>query len=196
MHLSPPDALAALTPIVDILERLGVRYHIGGSLASSAYGRPRATADVDLVAELRTEQVGALVQQLQGRYYVEQAAVREAVQTRRSFNCIHLDTMIKVDVFVPEDRHFDAQEMSRARPQALDVAADARAFFVKSPEDLVLRKLDWYRAGGEVSERQWSDVIGVLKVQAGRLDREHLTHWAAELKLTDLLERALAEADD
>jgi hypothetical protein len=189
-----PDALAALTPIVDVLEQLGVRYHVGGSLASSAYGRPRATADVDLVAELRMEQIGAFVEQLQPTYYVERASAREAVQTRRSFNLIHLETMVKIDVFVPENRPFDQQEMSGAGRQALDLAADARTFFVKSPEDLVLRKLAWFRAGGEVSERQWSDVVGVLKVQAGRLDREHLARWSAELGIADLLERAFAEA--
>lgn len=99
-----------------------------------------------------------------------------------------------LDVFVPESHPFDRSELSRARPQTLDVAEDARAFFVKSPEDLVLRKLAWYRGGGEVSERQWGDVIGVLKVQAELLDRDHLTHWAAQLGLTDLLEGALAEA--
>lgn len=194
MSLSPPDAIVAITPVVDALERLGVRYHIGGSLASSAYGVPRATADVDLVAELRLEQAAALVEELRARYYVDLDSVREAVQDRRAFNLVHLDTMVKVDVFVPEARPFDQQELSRARPQTLDVVEDARAFFLKSPEDLVLRKLSWYRAGGELSERQWSDVIGVLKVQGERLDGEYLAHWAAELNVADLLERALVEA--
>lgn len=196
MNPSLPETLAALTPIVHTLERLGIPYHIGGSLASSAYGNPRSTVDVDLVANLRAEQIVAFVEQLQGGYYVEQASVREAVRMRRSFNLIHLETMIKVDVFVPEDRPFDQQEMSRARPQALSVGGEERTFLVKSPEDLVLRKLDWYRAGGGVSERQWSDVVGVLKVQAERLDRSYLTRWAAELEITDLLERALAAAGE
>lgn len=194
MNRPVPDALAAVTPVVEALEQLGIRHHIGGSLASSAYGVPRASADVDVVAELRPEQVDALVAHLQDAYYVEPESVREAVLRRRAFNVIHLETMIKVDVFVPEERPFDQQELSRARPHTLDVAEDARAFFVKSPEDLVLRKLDWYRAGGEVSERQWSDVIGVLKVQEERLDQEYLAYWAAELELVDLLERALAQA--
>lgn len=194
MSLTPPDVLAAATRVVDTLEHLGVRYHIGGSLASSAYGMPRATADVDLVAELHPEQVDAFVDQLQAEYYVDRERAREAVNQRRSFNLIHLDTMVKVDVFVPEARPFDQQELNRARPQTLDVAEAARLFFVKSPEDLVLRKLSWYRAGGEVSERQWSDVVGVLKVQVERLDSAYLTHWAAVLELTDLLERAIAEA--
>jgi hypothetical protein len=115
---------------------------------------------------------------------------------KRSFNLVHLDTMIKVDIFVPKALPFDAQEQNRARPQSLDVGEPAHTFFVKSPEDLVLRKLSWYRTGGEVSERQWSDVLGVLKVQADRLDRDYLLHWAAELGVCDLLERAVADAKD
>ena len=122
--------------------------------------------------------------------------MREAVLQRGAFNLIHLETMVKVDVFVPAARPFDQQELNRARPQTLDVVEDARVFFVKSPEDLVLRKLLWYRAGGQVSERQWSDVMGVLKVQQQRLDGEYLAHWAAELEIIDLLERALTEAKD
>lgn len=192
--MTPPDALTALTPVVAVLEQLGVRYHVGGSLASSAYGMPRATANVDVVAELRSEQVAAFVEHLQAGYYVEPAAVREAVVQRRSFNLVHLDTMVKVDVFVPEERPFDEQELKRARPETLDPAQDARPFFLKSPEDLVLRKLDWYRAGGAASALQWNDVIGVLRVQMERLDQDYLARWAAELHLADLLERALAEA--
>lgn len=194
MNLGPPDALAALTPVVEALERLGVRYHIGGSLASSAYGMPRATADVDVVAELHPEQVDGFVSQLQSEYYLERERAREAARQRGSFNLIHLETMVKIDIFVPGALPFEQEEQQRARPQTLDVAEHARTFLVKSPEDLVLRKLSWYRAGGEVSERQWDDVIGVLKVQAERLDIGYLRRWAVELQIDDLAERALEEA--
>lgn len=196
MNPTPPDAIAAITPVVDAFEELGVRYHIGGSLASSAYGLPRASADVDLVAELRVEQVDAFVRKLQADYYVDRERALEAVRQRGSFNVIHLNTMLKVDVFVPEARPFEQQELSRAQPQTLDPAQDARVFLVKSPEDLVLRKLNWYSAGAGVSEQQWSDVLGVLRVQAERLDGDYLARWATELGLYDLLERALAEARD
>ena len=194
MSLDQPDVLATITPIVDILATLGVRYHIGGSLASSAYGIPRATADVDLVAELRVDQIDAFVERLQSEYYVDPDRARESVLQQTSFNLIHLETMLKVDIFVPEALAFAQQEMNRARQQPLDNAETARLFFLKSPEDLVLRKLIWYRTGGEISERQWSDIIGVLKVQAERLDFEYLATWAAILGLTDLLERVIADA--
>jgi hypothetical protein len=186
--------LLALTPVVEALELLGVRYHIGGSVASSAYGLPRSTADIDLVADLRSEHVPRLLARLEGDYYIAAEAVRDAVQRRGSFNLIHLGTMIKLDLFVPGMSPFDEQELSRAQQLPLQVDPDGRTFPVKSPEDLVLRKLLWYRAGGEVSEQQWRDVVGVLEVQGEHLDADYMAAWAAQLGVADLLERAMADA--
>jgi len=196
VELIPADPLVVLAPVANALEQLGVRYHVGGSLASSAHGLPRASADVDLVAELRNEHVDAFVHSLEADYYLAREQILEAIGQRAAFNLIHLSTMMKVDIFVPGSHPFEEQEMSRARPEALDPAPSARTFFVKSAEDVVLRKLSWYRAGREVSERQWSDVIGVLKVKADQLDADYLVRWAAELEVDDLLYRALAEAED
>jgi hypothetical protein len=151
---------------------------------------------VDVVAELQAEQVAAFVQQLHAAYYVDLERVRAAVSMRQSFNLVHLATMVKVDIFIPEDRPFDRQEMTRAVSRAIDTAPDARSFAVKAPEDLVLRKLLWYQAGREVSEQQWNDVVGVLRVQKDRLDEAYLSHWAAELAVADLLLRAQTEASN
>lgn len=192
--MTAPDLLSALEPVVRALEELGVRYFVGGSLASAAHGVPRASIDADVIAELGREQVTPLVARLAGAYYLDEERAREAVQTRRSFNLIHLGTMFKVDLFVARGRAFDEQALERARPQALDDAPGARRFLVASPEDTILAKLEWFRAGGEVSERQWADVVGVLKTLQPDLDHRYLDHWAAVLGVSDLLEQARGES--
>lgn len=194
--MSPSSDLeAALVPVVDVLSRLGVTYRIGGSVASAALGVPRSTLDIDLVCDLEAGQVGAFIAALEEAYYVDPAAVREAIARRRSFNLIHLATMMKVDVFLVRDGEFDRVSFQRHVERPLSSESGARSFSLRSPEDVVLRKLEWYRAGGEVSDRQWSDTVGVLKVQRDALDRAYLRTWARHLEIEDLLARALAEAD-
>jgi hypothetical protein len=147
----------------------------------------------DLVAELGPQHVTELVAQLGAVYYVDEQRARAAVRARQSFNLIHLATMFKVDLFVARGRTFDRQAFERARPQALEDAPDAKRYLVASPEDTILTKLEWFRAGGEVSERQWADVLGVLKAASG-LDHDYLGRWAVTLNLSDLLARARAAA--
>lgn len=153
--------------MVEILEDMGVSYFIGGSVASSVHGLPRSTLDVDLV--------------------------EDAVRREASFNVLHLETMTKLDVFVLKSTSYDRQAFERAREQFL-VERGTRTFKVATPEDIVLHKLHWYRMGGEVSERQWNDVLGVLKVQAETLDMIYMRQWAKELQVDALLQRALTEA--
>jgi hypothetical protein len=190
--MNTSQILAAITPVVEALEQLGVPYHIGGSVASSIYGILRATIDVDLVADLRLEQVRPLVKQLEAAYYIDEDMIRDAIGHRSSFAVIHLDTMLKVDIFIPKSRLFDQEELRRVQQEVL--AEGTRPFNVASPEGTILNKLEWYRMGGEVSDRQWNDILGVLKVQGTHLDMDYLQRWAASLKVTDLLERALADA--
>ena len=175
------------------LEQIGAPYLLGGSLASSLLGEPRATVDIDLAIVLRHSQVEALVGALGPDYYVEPAAVREAVDRHSSFNAIHQPTVVKVDFFVLGDAPFDRTQIEGRRLSA-PLGGSDRGVFVSRAEDLILRKLDWYRQGGGVSDRQWRDVLGVLKVQAERLDLQHLRRWAASLDLVELLERALQES--
>jgi hypothetical protein len=187
------ELLAALSPVVTTLDDLGVRYYIGGSVASSAHGVPRASVDVDVVADLDVAHVTPFVRRLETGYYVDEDRVRAAVAVRRSFNLIHLETMFKVDVFVSKRRPFDREALGRARAESLEESAGSPRFLVASPEDTVLAKLEWFRLGGEVSERQWSDLVGVLKIVLPRADLGYLERWAAALGVQDLLERALAE---
>lgn len=189
-----PDVLAAMVPIVAAFDEIGVPYYIGGSVASSVYGMARATLDVDLVADLRLEQVHRLVLLLQGAYYIDEEMIQEAIRHRSSFNLIHLETMVKVDVFLLKARPYDRQALQRARRDTLEEIPGAREFYLAAPEDVILNKLAWYRLGGSVSERQWNDVLGVIKVQAQALDFAYLWRWAGELGLTDLLHRAVMES--
>jgi hypothetical protein len=188
------DLLAALTPVVDALEDLRVAYYVAGSVASSAHGVPRASIDADLVADLDDDRAVALVERLQASYYASLERARSAVVSRRSFNVIHLATMFKVDIFVTKGRAFDREAMRRAVAEPLDDAPGSRAFRIASAEDTVLAKLEWFRAGGEMSERQWADIVGVLRILGSSVDRDYLRRWAAPLAVEDLLTRALAEA--
>lgn len=187
------DILSAIEPIIDRFDALGIRYQIGGSVASSVYGMARSTVDVDMLVDLRIEQVDAWVDEIEDRYYVARERVRDAAERQTSFNVIHLDTMIKVDIFVSRTDAYNQECLRRSRQESLTDSPQHQVL-VASPEDVVLHKLKWYRKGGETSERQWTDVLGVLKVQDSSLDDVYMKEWAQRLAVDDLLERAIHDA--
>jgi hypothetical protein len=191
--MPPSDPVRVLLYVAELLERIEIPYLLGGSLASSLLGEPRSTVDIDFAVALSVEDVPSLREGLVSEFYIEDHAMRDAVVRHASFNAIHQPTVFKVDFFVLGDAPFDRVQLERRRLSPVLEGSDRRVF-VSSAEDLVLRKLDWFRQGGHVSDRQWRDVLGVLKVQAGRIDLEHLRTWADALDLADLLERSLAES--
>jgi hypothetical protein len=189
-----PEPLAITFMVIEAFERLNIPYLIGGSLASALHGTARSTLDADLVVDLQPEQVKSLVEQLQNDFYIDQDMILDAIQHQSSFNVIHLTTVFKVDVFIAKTRSFDRMQLQRRRLEVVVNEPERRAY-VNTAEDIVLAKLEWFRLGGEVSDRQWRDILGVLKVQAGRLDLDYLRNWAVELNVADLLQRALKESE-
>ena len=189
-----PEAVNAMMLVVDVFERLQIPYFIGGSMASALHGVARSTLDADMVAEIRLKQAGALVKALGDDFYTDEEMIRDAIVHHGSFNLIHLTTMFKVDVFIRKERPFDRVQFQRRVEQLFATNPEQKAFMTTA-EDIILAKLEWYRLGNEISDRQWRDILGVLKVQAGRLDLDYLHKWAQELKVADLLQRALKESE-
>jgi hypothetical protein len=187
------DPLLVVSTIARVFDELGIRYLVGGSLASSIYGVPRATQDVDLVADFRPEVVQAVHDHLVDDFYVDTDMMLDAIARRASFNVIHLATMFKADVFIMRGDAWSREEMSRARSEVFDGAEGPFSVRFASPEDTLLHKLIWYKLGNEISDRQWGDIMGVLKVQAGELDDTYLDHWAPLLDVAHLLSRARAQ---
>jgi len=187
------EPLEVTLKVTGVFEKLGIPYLIGGSLASALYGMVRTTQDADIVAEMQQAHLQPFVSALQQEFYVDDEMIAEAIRRNSSFNIIHRETMFKVDVFIPRPRPFLKSQFARAQRQVFTFEAEASAKFA-SPEDTILSKLEWYRTGGEISDSQWRDVLGILKIRAGELDLDYLRRWAGELQVGDLLERALKES--
>jgi hypothetical protein len=179
--------------VTQTLESLEIPYAVGGSLASSLYGVMRSTLDVDIVADMRLEHIQPLVTALSKEFYADDEMMKDAIEHQSSFNLIHYETAFKVDIFIRKPRAFDQMQLERRRMSVIATDPE-QTVYVASPEDVILSKLEWYRMGGEVSDRQWRDILGVLKTKSEQLDRAYLRKWAKELNVEDLLERALREA--
>jgi hypothetical protein len=179
--------------VTQTLEQLGIPYAVGGSLASSLHGVMRSTLDVDIVADMKLEHIPPMVAALSREFYADDEMMKDAIEHHSSFNLIHYETAFKVDIFIRKSRAFDQMQLERRRT-AIIATDPEQSVYVVSPEDIILSKLEWYRMGGEVSDRQWRDILGVLKTRADELNLAYLKEWAPQLKVADLLERALKES--
>jgi hypothetical protein len=169
--------------VVHLLETLEIPYMVAGSFASSFHGKPRTTHDADIVidpAPATLDQLVALC--AAGGFYVDLDTARDALRRRRQFNLIETASAFKLDLIIRKDRPFSREEFQRRRLVAL---SEHTRLAMASAEDTILAKLEWAKSGGG-SERQLSDVRGILEVQRGRLDLEYIERWARELDTWDL----------
>jgi hypothetical protein len=188
-----PEPISVTLLVTKVFEKLNIPYLIGGSIASTIYGMVRTTQDVDMVADMQLQHVQNFMAALQNDFFLDKEMIFASIREKSSFNIIHRTSMFKVDVFIHNKSPFQQSELTRAKKQVILVEPEVSAYFA-SPEDTILAKLEWFRKGGEVSERQWRDVIGILKLRAEILDLEYLQKWAGELDVIDLLEKALSES--
>jgi len=185
------DPIAVALVVARVFQTLGIAHTIGGSLASSFAGEPRSTVDIDFVAALEESHVPALVSALSPDFFVDPDAIRRAIRERTSANLIHDATQLKVDLFVAGGTPLDQQQLKRRQEVTV---GPGRTIHVHPPEDILLQKLRWYQKSGQTSDRQWRDVLGIIRVQGSHLDRQYLIANAPVLDVTDLLTRALQEA--
>jgi hypothetical protein len=193
------DPIELAQRIADILLPLNILYVIGGSVASSLLGENRSTQDLDLVIDLEARTAQRLIDAMSDEFYISESAVNEAIAKSRispresSFNVIYLPSMEKADIFVmSSDDPFSTSVMNRRQLYPVNILEE-EGIYIYSPEDIVLQKLSWYKLTPGGSQKQWRDVLGVLKVQLG-LDIGYMNQWALTLKLTDLLDEALLQS--
>lgn len=189
------EILSALEPLVKALDDTSIAYFIGGSIASSAYGLARATMDVDMIVNLKPFQIQSFAEMLKEEYYVDIEKIAQAVNNKSSFNILHLPTMLKIDFFILKEQPYPTKSFERRVLNTLDESEDSIKVFLCSPEDIIISKLDWFRLSNETSERQWLDILGVIKVQKDNLDKKYLKHWAQQLNLLELLQKAFNQSE-
>ncbi|MFZ2492177.1 MAG: hypothetical protein WA208_11880 [Thermoanaerobaculia bacterium] len=186
----PPDTTEVAVLVARALEAAGVEYAVGGSLASSAFGEPRATRDIDVAIRLVPDRVAEMIAAFGPDFSIDTGALHEAVRTEGILNIFYLPELTKVDLFVRGDDVYDREEFSR-RVQIEPVPG--QSILASSREDNLLWKLRWYRQGGEISDQQWRDVLGLLRIGGDLIDLSYLRTWAAYHDISDLLDRALQQ---
>jgi hypothetical protein len=190
-----PDSIKVSLLVTRALEDLGISYLIGGSLASVIHGKPRLTNDVDIVADIKESHINALVSLLESGFFIDTLAIRRAIRERSSFNIIDLESMFKVDIFIVRGDTWSREQMRQREAKQLIEGDNSTVRQIANAETIVLQKLWWFRKGGEISHKQWDDIIGVLEVRSDELDYDYLQVWAAELGVSDLLKKSFAETN-
>lgn len=179
--------------IATILDDLNIAYALGGSLASSLVGEPRSTIDVDMAAQLESSTIEIFLEKLPNEIYVPLDSVKSAVKFNSSFNLIDIENSLKIDIFVCSDDTLDTQQIKRR--VLIDLPGRDYKLWVTSPEDQVLRKLNWYLLSNKALGKQISDVIGVLKINKNTIDIKYMIEQSKTLGLYKLLMQVLEQSD-
>jgi len=171
-----------LQKVVGVFERLGIPYLITGSVAAMAFGEPRLTNDIDIVAAIDEKHVKDLVMSFPSdEFYISEEMVREAIHRQGQFNIFHPESGIKVDVIIKQDTPFDNSRFERLL--RIYPAESYQANFA-APEDVIIKKMEYYKAGG--SEKHLRDITGILKISGETVDWAYITKWAKCLDLTEV----------
>jgi len=167
---------------VEACDGLGLTYLVTGSTASIAYGEPRFTNDIDIVLDLRANQVDAFCDAFpKGEFYLNRETVRNAVRDAFQFNLIHPASGLKIDFILLTPSEYDQSRVERRR--RLPALEDRDVSFA-SPEDVIIKKMVYYREGK--SQKHLRDIGGVIRVQGANLDREYIADWAKRLGVGDI----------
>ena len=178
-----------LRRVTAALEMTGVPYMLTGSVASSMYGVPRATNDIDIVVAPTREQLLSLVQLFQRvGLAVDRDTALGALRTKGQFNVIDFPKGLKLDLIVRKDREFSSIEFDRRETHEVE----GMCLTIATPEDVLIAKLEWGRMGE--SERQIADAAGILKMQAATLDLAYIERWVTLLGLHEQWAAARAAA--
>jgi len=176
------------------LDELGIDYLVGGSFASSVWGQPRQTNDLDIALQLDLRAVPNFVAKLSPTFQLFEEEIEQTLADTdeyRAFQLLHQIALFKIDVFVPLLDDYVESEFARGRRVEIIPGVTAKC---AAPENVLLRKLRWFVLGNRVSDRQWNDIVQVLEIQAGRLDEIYLDFWASEFGISDLLNEARTQS--
>jgi hypothetical protein len=190
--MSPVDEAAMATVrVARALEIAGIEYLVGGSVASSSFGEPRSTRDIDFAVRLKEGDIPGLLEALGSDFAADPEMLREAVRSGKCANIFYLPFFMKVDLFVRGNDAYDRAEFSRSTRIE---PVPGETLFASSPEDCLLWKLRWFQMGGGVSDQQWRDVLGLLRISGEKMDLQYVRSWAKSHDVEALLDRALAQA--
>jgi len=185
------DSLSLAGELNELFESINIPYYVSGSVASSIHGEPRSTRDLDLVIAVQLNQIDLLVITLEaaGYYCLSGAVENMKLGQERMLNITHTETIANADIYINDNSPFALSQMNR---RLLIELEGIPKFWVATPEDTILQKLYWGK--DSQSEKQWRDVLGILKLQTSSLEYSYLKEWAKQLNLLDILDSAFNQA--